>query len=124
MTGMTGDAPQRHWLGGCGGACCNSKAVVRSSKKAVKQAEKLELREVVAEEALPDESWNLGIIGGHVYDGERCIYCNVNAYDPGSETPCSVTDREGLTYRTETPGIGLPALLHLELPSQQSEAVT
>lgn len=43
--------------------------------------------------------------GGHIFDGERCIYCNVNTYDigiyPDAPAICPVP-REPLNYTTET----------------------
>lgn len=61
------------------------------------------VREIVAEESGPSESWHGGIIGGHVYDGERCIYCNTNAYDPGADEECPVKDRPGYEHTTGWP---------------------
>lgn len=42
----------------------------------------------------------------HVYEGERCIYCNVNIYDQwiyGAEDESDCVDREPMVYTTETP---------------------
>jgi len=41
----------------------------------------------------------------HVYDGERCIHCNVNIYDQwiyGAEDESDCIDREPMKYTTET----------------------
>lgn len=44
--------------------------------------------------------------GGHVFDGERCAYCNVNTYDigiyPDAPEVCPVP-HEPMRYTTETP---------------------
>lgn len=46
--------------------------------------------------------------GGHVYEGERCIFCNVNVYDNmiyNDDAPCPVVpgvDRPLYHYTTET----------------------
>ena len=41
--------------------------------------------------------------GGHVYDSERCLFCNVNVYDNMIYGPYECTTREPLHYSTETP---------------------
>lgn len=38
----------------------------------------------------------------HVYDGERCIFCNVNCYDDGIYGPFDCVQHEGYIYSTET----------------------
>lgn len=40
---------------------------------------------------------------GHVFDGERCIHCNVNTYDDTIYGPFPCVEREPMTYTTETP---------------------
>lgn len=90
----------------CEYGCCRTNDTSRTARHSARQMEKRELDLLVREEATPDESWNMGIIGSHVYDGERCVFCNVNVYDPGSEEPCPVTDRKEFVYRTETPQEG------------------
>jgi hypothetical protein len=107
MGGMLGDSPHRHWQRGCGNGCCSPKAEDRSAKKAVKQREALELRQIVAEEAAPDESWDMSeAVEPHIYSGERCEFCNVNIYDNYLYGPFPCTaEREAqtLVYTTETP---------------------
>ena len=49
MGGMLGDDPHRGWGGGCGGACCNTRAQARKDKKRVKQIEKRETKELFNE---------------------------------------------------------------------------
>lgn len=42
----------------------------------------------------------------HVYEGERCLFCNVNIYDQwiyGAEDESDCADREPMSYTTETP---------------------
>lgn len=42
----------------------------------------------------------------HVYEGERCIFCNVNIYDQwiyGAEDESDCVEREPMTYTSETP---------------------
>lgn len=39
----------------------------------------------------------------HIYDGERCIFCNVNVYDEGMYGPDLCVPREPLLFSTETP---------------------
>lgn len=39
----------------------------------------------------------------HMYDGERCVFCNVNIYDAYLyEDPERCIDREPVRYSTET----------------------
>ena len=40
MTNMIGHSHFMKWLGGCQGACCNSKRAQRKARKSVKAAEK------------------------------------------------------------------------------------
>lgn len=44
--------------------------------------------------------------GGHIFDGERCLFCNTNTYDiglyPDAPEICPV-QREPLRYSTQTP---------------------
>lgn len=54
MERMIGRDPHTQWLGGCNGACCNTRAQTRTSKKAVKQAEKRETARL-AEEARSED---------------------------------------------------------------------
>lgn len=48
------------------------------------------------------ESEGLGTSDGHVFDGERCIHCNVNVYDDGIYGPFKCTEREPHVHTTET----------------------
>lgn len=46
----------------------------------------------------------------HVYDGERCIHCNVNKYDCYCENDECCNEREPMTYTSEAPpGVDCPA---------------
>ncbi len=92
----------------CDYGCCRTNDTSRTARHSARQMEKRELSLIVLAEISLDESWHMGIINGHIYDGERCIYCNANIYDPGSEEPCSVTDREPFIYTSETPKDRLP----------------
>lgn len=38
----------------------------------------------------------------HVYDGERCIFCDVNCYDEGLYGPRGCVPHDGYIYSTET----------------------
>ena len=44
-----------------------------------------------------DYSWP-----GHVYDGERCMYCNVNCYDDWCYGPFECVEHGELVWRTES----------------------
>ena len=80
MGGMLGDHPRRHWQGGCGGGCCNSRADDRSAKKAVKQSEQRELNLLVDEEtSLTD--WDRGYDDG--WYGRRVDLDGSAAYKDG-----------------------------------------
>lgn len=39
----------------------------------------------------------------HVFEGERCIHCNVNVYDCDCENDECCNEREPMTYTSETP---------------------
>jgi hypothetical protein len=50
----------------------------------------------------PDDT-SLEAPGRHVYDGERCIFCNTNMYDDGIYGPFPCIEREPFVYTTSTP---------------------
>lgn len=54
----------------------------------------------------PDESWDLDLYTGHIFSGERCIFCRTNVYDigiyPDAPVRCPVK-RSPMIYMTETP---------------------
>lgn len=58
--------------------------------------------EVALEQGVADAWWEEEP-DPHVYDGERCIFCNVNTYDNGIYGPFECVDRaEPLSYSTES----------------------
>lgn len=42
------------------------------------------------------------IVDPHVYDGERCVNCNVNVYDDGIYGPFPCVPHEPMRYSTQT----------------------
>lgn len=43
----------------------------------------------------------------HIYEDERCIFCNVNALDDSIYGPFDCIERGQFVYTSETPGSGL-----------------
>lgn len=46
--------------------------------------------------------YDISVYDPHIYDGERCIFCNVNCYDDAIYGPFDCIPREGYLYTTET----------------------
>jgi hypothetical protein len=60
------------------------------------------LRAELALEEGTDFEYEVHLYDPHTYDGERCIFCNVNIYDDGIYGPFECVQREGYIYTTET----------------------
>jgi hypothetical protein len=59
-----------------------------------------------AERKLPGETDDV-LVDPHIYEGERCIFCNVNTYDDGIYGPFEcITNRPLVQHQTETPTEG------------------
>ncbi len=50
----------------------------------------------------PDDTWDLELFEGHIYEGERCLFCNVNVYDNMIYGPWQCVPHKPLTHTTET----------------------
>jgi hypothetical protein len=44
----------------------------------------------------------------HIFDGERCVFCNVNIYDDMIYGPSDCVDHEPIRFTTETPALAAP----------------
>lgn len=63
--------------------------------------EEQEARLEISAELSPEDPW--GEHDPHVYDGERCIYCNTNVYDEMIYGPFDcLPDRDPHKHTTET----------------------
>ena len=88
----------------CGYQNCSDKPTDGDIRHKGRVHEKIEVQEIVKDETDPtDESWDMSEIGGHVYDGERCLFCGVNIYDDAIYGPFECVKRPGYIYTTETP---------------------
>ena len=84
-------------------SCCNSKQKRRSIKHGIKQNENRMWRNAAFEEVNSPEQDAWESYDHHIYEGERCIYCNSNVYDNMiyGDDGC-VPNREMLKYTIES----------------------
>lgn len=86
---------------GCEYGCCRTNDTSRTARHRARRMERRELGLIVRNETGPDDHWLY--YDPHVYDGERCIFCNVNCYDDGIYGPFECVKHDGYIYTTETP---------------------
>lgn len=67
-----------------------------------READKRDAKVEIEAETGTDEAHRPAEIDPHVYDGERCLHCNVNVYDNMIYGPFECTRTTSISYTTET----------------------
>lgn len=94
-------------LNNAGCSCCNPKQLRREAKHSIKKAEELKWKQDMLDDLALDEFDLAFYYDEHIYDGERCIYCNVNTYDDAIYGPFDCVRPETVyKYSTESDSYG------------------